>query len=56
MAKFKVIGLHNVGGVDPGGTVDLDLPDDCIAALIQAGHIQPAPTAVKKAASEKAGD
>jgi hypothetical protein len=39
MAKYKVIGAHAVDGVEPGGTVDLDLPEANIQALIESGHI-----------------
>lgn len=41
MAKFKVIGECVVGGVKPGGVVELDLPDENIEALIRCGNIEP---------------
>ena len=49
MAKFKVIGAHAVGGVEPGGTVELDLPDENIAALIRGGNIEPVALPLKAA-------
>jgi hypothetical protein len=36
MAKYKVIGAHAVDGVEPGGTVDLDLPEANIQAAAAA--------------------
>lgn len=42
MAKFKVVGAHAVADVAPGGVVELDLPEANIAALIEAGAIEPA--------------
>lgn len=39
MAKYKVVGECVVGGVAPGGTVELDLPEANIDALIRAGNI-----------------
>lgn len=37
--KYKVIGNHPVAGVAPGKTVELDLPEANIKALVSAGHI-----------------
>lgn len=39
MAKYKIIGPRPVAGADPGKTVELDLPEANIAALVKAGHI-----------------
>lgn len=55
MAKFKVVGAHAVGGVAPGRTVDLDLPDENIAALISAGCVEPV-KAAKPATTPKDGE
>lgn len=41
MAKYKIIGPRSVAGVEPGKTVELDLPEANIAALVKAGHIAP---------------
>lgn len=49
--KYKVIGTQRVGDVEPGGTVELDLPDANIAALLAGGNIEP----VKKNASNQSG-
>lgn len=55
MAKFKVIGVHAVGGVAPGATVELDLPDENIAALVAAGSIEPV-KATRKAVADGNAD
>lgn len=39
--RFKVTGNHRVGGVEPGGTVDLDENDPRTVALVKAGHLEP---------------
>ena len=44
--RYEVVGHHPVAGVAPGGTVTLDLPDGNIAALVAAGHVEPAPAHV----------
>lgn len=54
MAKYKVIGNYPVDGVEPGGTVDLDLPDENIQALIDAGHIGTTKEAAAVAKAEAA--
>lgn len=38
--RAKVIGPRRVGGVEPGGTVDLDPSEVNIGALVEAGHIE----------------
>lgn len=38
--KFKVLGTQRVGDVEPGGIVDLDLPEANIDALIRCGNIE----------------
>lgn len=48
MAKYKIVGPRSVAGSAPGKTVELDLPEANIAALVKAGHI--APVAAKPAA------
>lgn len=59
---FEVIGNHPVAGVDPGGTVVLDLPQANIDALVRSGHIAPAEktcggtTVSGKPCSKPAGD
>lgn len=52
MPKFKVVGPLTVGGVQPGGVVDLDPRTVNVAALTAAGHIEP----LKPVAAPKAGD
>lgn len=57
MSKYKVVGDARILGsdgkyVDPGGTVDLDLPEANIAALITGGAIAPASKPAKPAPSE----
>lgn len=49
MAKYKIIGPRPVAGADPGKTVELDLPEVNIAALVKAGHV----ALVKPAAPKK---
>lgn len=51
--KYRVIGTRAVGGVDPGGIVDLDPAVVNIPALL-GRHIaeMPAPKAAKPAARE----
>lgn len=39
--KFKIVGSRTVADAAPGHVVELDLPEANVAALIQAGHIQP---------------
>lgn len=53
MAKYKVIGNHPVAGAAPGKTVELDLPEANIAALVKAGHV--APARQKKNSSNQSG-
>lgn len=43
MAKYKIVGPRTVAGSAPGKTVELDLPEANIAALVKAGHIAPVP-------------
>ena len=41
--KLKVIGSHNVAGVEPGGMVDTesdDMAEINVEALIEAGHLE----------------
>lgn len=52
MAKYKVIGECVVAGVAPGGTVELDLPEANIEALVRCGNIEP----VKAKAEAKSGE
>lgn len=40
--KYKVIGSRPVAGKKPGQIVELDLPEENVAALRRAGHIAPA--------------
>lgn len=40
MAKVTVVGPRTVGGIVPGKSGELDLPDANIAALVKAGHIR----------------
>lgn len=47
MAKYKIIGTRSVAGKQPGATVELDMPDANIAALVAGGHIEPVKTAAK---------
>lgn len=61
MAKYKIIGSRPVAGVEPGKTVELDLPEANIAALVAAGHIapvkpppKPEPTRLDPSLTEKA--
>lgn len=63
MAKYKIIGPRPVAGVDPSKTVELDLPEANIAALVKAGHIarvvvrptvKPEPTRPDPSLTEKA--
>jgi hypothetical protein len=42
MDSYKVIGPCAVDGVEPGGTVELDPAVVNIAALVDAGHVEPA--------------
>lgn len=46
--RAKVVGQHEVGGVAPGGTVDLDPAEVNIAALVEAGHVE-----ISKSAAER---
>lgn len=52
MAKYKVIGDRVVGGVAPGGTVELDLPDENIAALVASGNVEPVKAPSKPASKD----
>ncbi len=51
MDTYNVIGEYAVGGVAPGGTVELDPDAVNIPALIEGGHVEPA----KPAKSAKRG-
>lgn len=42
--KYTVTGPFPVGDVAPGGTVDLDPEVVNVDALLESGHITPAPT------------
>lgn len=53
MDKYKIIGNHPVAGVAPGKTVELDLAEANIAALVKAGHV--APARQKKNSSNQSG-
>jgi len=52
MALFKVTGPFEIGGVAPGGTVELDESAVNVDALVWAGHVEP----VKPAAKAKKDD
>lgn len=55
MERFKVIGVCEVGGVEPGGVVELDPEKVNIPALIAGGHVEP--VAERKATrTTRAGD
>lgn len=41
MGNYKVVGPVEVGGVAPGKVVELDEQEVNVAALIEAGHIEP---------------
>ncbi|WP_435111875.1 hypothetical protein [Nocardiopsis synnemataformans] len=43
MPRYRVVGGSQVGGVDPGGTVDLNPAAVNISALIRGGHVAPLP-------------
>lgn len=51
MGSYRVIGSSRVGGVEPGGLVDLDPDVVNIEALVAGGHIEPA-SAEQNAAEE----
>lgn len=51
--RYEVIGPVPIGGVPPGGTVELDPEQVNIPALVHAGHIRPAPVRRK---SQAGGD
>ena len=62
MAKIRVIGTSTVGGIAPGKSGVLDLPEPNLAALVKGGHIvlvvdrpppEPQPDAPQKATAEK---
>jgi hypothetical protein len=41
--KYLVTGPRAVNGVEPGEVVELELSESAIAALVEAGHVTPAP-------------
>ncbi len=49
--RARVIGAHEVGGVAPGGTVDLAPAQVNIPALVEAGHIEISKTAAERVAA-----
>lgn len=51
--RFKVIGNHPIGGVEPGGIVELDEDDPRTTALLRAGHLAAQP---KKTGDTKKGE
>lgn len=56
MVRVKVIGTRAVAGVAPGGTVELDPERVNIAALVDAGHVEPAGSApARKARADESG-
>lgn len=55
MARYKVVGNHKVGGIAPGGTVELDLDEQNEWRLVRGGHLQPV-ARPRKPASRKVTD
>lgn len=53
--KAKVIGAHEIGGVAPGGTVELDPAEVNIPALVEAGHIELSKTATERLNTSASG-
>ncbi len=49
--RAKVVGSQEVGGVAPGGTVDLDPAEVNIPALVEAGHIEISKSAAARVAA-----
>lgn len=47
--QYEVIGPFEIGGVKPGGIVELDTETVNVDALIEAGHVKPAKTRRGKA-------
>jgi hypothetical protein len=54
-AQFKVTGPVAIEGVAPGETVTLDPTKTNVAALVEAGHVEPLNDAAKKAAEVRDG-
>lgn len=53
--RFKIIGNHSVGGVEPGKTVDLD-DNPKTQALVKAGHLAPVKVESPKKPDPAKGD
>lgn len=56
METYTVIGAQRVGGVEPGGTIELDPDRVNIEALVRGGHVErvrPAPKPAAKKAEPK---